>query len=250
MAQDHLNHKQEWKAAAKEVHLGEQCVIALHDESLLSDAEKAWLTGRLSREALVDGNPKSEDDRWAELLWLFTTRARPQSVVIRRPIATVLEQEAGRRRLSFKGDRVPLAVALAMRSRRGVITETAVERESRLLEGLFPPSSGRPRGSPRPQRLMNLPRQQSRRQVPAPRELHQQNSPRARFGTWRRMVSCRCLAMTWVPGVIDGRRPISSLGCSRRRVEFDSSPRPSKTVARVSAPAESWTIKARSISVE
>lgn len=139
VAQDHLNHKREWKPSVKEVHLGEQCLIAIHAESLITNDEKLWLAGRLSKDAVVDGQSHEEDDRWVELLWLFTTRARPISVVIRRPIATVLERDAGRQNVTVRGDRVPLAVALAMRSRRGLITETAVERESRLLEAAVPP---------------------------------------------------------------------------------------------------------------
>jgi hypothetical protein len=139
VAQDHLNHKKEWRAAAKEVHLGEQCLIALHEESLLTDDQKAWLAGRLSSAQTVDGEMMTEDDRWTELLWLFTTKTRPQSAVVRRPIATVLEREVGRRRVSNRADRIPLAVALAMRARRGAVTDTAVERESKILEGAVPP---------------------------------------------------------------------------------------------------------------
>ncbi|TCC29068.1 hypothetical protein [Kribbella speibonae] len=138
VAQDHLNHKKEWKAAAKEVHLGEQCLIALHEESLLTDEQKSWLAGRLSSTETVDGEMMTEDDRWAELLWLFATRSRPQAAVVRRPIATVLEREAGRRRVSNRADRIPLAVALAMRARRGAVTDTAVERESKILESAVP----------------------------------------------------------------------------------------------------------------
>lgn len=138
VAQDHLNHKQEWKPAAKEVHLGEQCLLALHEEGLVTDDEKQWLAGRVAPGILVDGAAKLEDDRWVELLWLFTTRSRPYSVVIRRPIATVLERDDGRRNVSIRNDRVPLAVALAMRARRGQITEAGVEKESRLLENGVP----------------------------------------------------------------------------------------------------------------
>lgn len=138
VAQDHLNHKQEWKPAAKEVHLGEQCLIALHEESLLTDDTSAWLAGRFSSDQTVDGEKVAEDDRWANLLWLFTTRSRPVANVIRRPIATVLERETGRKKITNRGDRIPLAVALAMRSRRGLITDTAVEKESRLLENAVP----------------------------------------------------------------------------------------------------------------
>lgn len=139
VAQDHLNHKREWDPSAKEVHLGERCLIALHDADLLSDDEKLWLAGRLAKDTLVDGEERFEDDRWAELLWQFLTKTRPNAVVVRRPIATVLENEGdGRRNISVKNDRVPLAVALAMRSRRGLVTDTSVERESRLLEASVP----------------------------------------------------------------------------------------------------------------
>ncbi|MFQ6170951.1 hypothetical protein ACK8HX_05035 [Oryzobacter sp. R7] len=139
VAQDHLNHKQQWDPAAKDVHLGESCLIALHDESLLTDERYAWLAGRVpAGTSVIDGDPIYEDDRWAELLWTFTTKKRPESVVIRRPIATVLERDQGRQQVSNRKDRVPLAVALAMRARRGLITETAVERESRALEASVP----------------------------------------------------------------------------------------------------------------
>jgi hypothetical protein len=137
VAQDHLNHKQEWKSAAKEVHLGEQCLSALHEEGLISDDEKLWLAGRMAPPAVVDKVTKLEDDRWTELLWFFTTRARPQSVVIRRPIATVLERDGGRSNVTWR-DRVPLAVALAMRARRGLVTDSAIEKESKLLENSVP----------------------------------------------------------------------------------------------------------------
>ncbi|WP_336921490.1 hypothetical protein [Aquipuribacter sp. SD81] len=135
VAQDHLNHKKQWDESAKDVHLGESCLIALRDESLLSDEMYHWLTGRMAAGTKVDGQAVHEDDRWTELIWLFTTRKRPQSTVIKRPIATVLEREEGRRSVRNRTDKVPLAVALAMRSRRGAITESAVERESRVLEG-------------------------------------------------------------------------------------------------------------------
>lgn len=138
VAQDHLNHKAEWKSAAKEVHLGEQCLISLHEESLLTDDQKAWLAGRLSAQQTVDDVARTEDDRWAQLVWLFTTRTRPYSVVVRRPIATVLEREDGRSVVTNRGDRVPLAVALAMRARRGVVTEAEVERETKLLANAVP----------------------------------------------------------------------------------------------------------------
>lgn len=140
VAQDHLNHKREWAPAAKEVHLGEQCLIALRDADLISEEEKLWLAGRLPKNAQVDGEDRFDDDRWVELLWQFVTRTRPNAIVIRRPIATVLESEGdGRRNVSVRNDRVPLAVALAMRARRGLITDTAVERESSLLESTVPP---------------------------------------------------------------------------------------------------------------
>ncbi|WP_132196563.1 MULTISPECIES: hypothetical protein [Kribbella] len=138
VAQDHLNHKKQWDPAAKDVHLGETCLIALRDEGLISDEKYAWLAGRIAANiSSIDSFEVQEDDRWAELLWLFTTRKRPYATVIRRPIATVLERDQGRAVVRSR-DRVPLAVALAMRSRRGLITETAAERESRILESAVP----------------------------------------------------------------------------------------------------------------
>ena len=141
VAQDHLNHKQQWDPASKDVHLGETCLIALRDEGLLSDEKYEWLAGRLPVDHdHVDGVQVNEDDRWAELLWLFTTRKRPWSRVIRRPIATVLEREDGKTTVRIRRDRVPLAVALAMRARRGLITDGAVDRESKVLEAAVPPA--------------------------------------------------------------------------------------------------------------
>lgn len=149
VAQDHLNHKKQWDTAAKDVHLGESCLIALHQEMLLSAERYEWLSGRLSAgHDEVDGSRVHEDDRWAELLWLFTTRKRPQSVVIRRPIAAVLEREEARSAIRNKTDRVPLAVALAMRSRRGAITDTAADRESKVLEGAVPALAWETRWAP------------------------------------------------------------------------------------------------------
>jgi hypothetical protein len=139
VAQDHLNHKKSWSDAAKEVHLGEQCLIALNGESLITDDQRSWLAGRLASGVAVDGESVTEDDRWALLVWLFSTRKRPYSVVVRQPIATFLEREAGRKTVTNRGDRVPLAVALAMRSRRGATTDAGVEREAKLLENAVPP---------------------------------------------------------------------------------------------------------------
>lgn len=134
VAQDHLNHKKQWDASARDVHLGESCLVALRDESLLSEERYAWLAGRSQLVgAAVDGVAVHEDDRWAELLWFFTTKKRPYSAIVRRPIATVLERERGKKSGTSRADRIPLAVALAMRSRRGRVTEAEVERESGVL---------------------------------------------------------------------------------------------------------------------
>lgn len=139
VAQDHLNHKKQWDEAAKDVHLGESCLIALHAEMLLTDEGYGWLSGRLSADQHdVDGRSTFEDDRWTELAWLFTTKKSPESGVVRRAIANVRERDGGRAQVRFRRDRVPLAVALAMRARRGAITGTAVERETKILEAAVP----------------------------------------------------------------------------------------------------------------
>lgn len=139
VAQDHLNHKKQWDEAAKDVHLGESCLIALHSEVLLTDEAYGWLSGRLPADQHdVDGRSTFEDDRWAELAWLFTTKKNPESGVVRRAIANVREQDGARTQVRFRRDRVPLAVALAMRARRGAVNATAVERESKVLEASVP----------------------------------------------------------------------------------------------------------------
>lgn len=136
VAQDHLNHKQQWRESYRDAHLGATCLRAVHEEMLISDERYRWLAGQTPSGETVDGEQVFEDDRWANLLWLFTTQERTVSQAVRRPIATVLE-ERGRTRVG-RGDRVPLAVALAMRARRGRLTAVAAERGAQLLEKSVP----------------------------------------------------------------------------------------------------------------
>lgn len=137
VAQDHLNHKKQWRESYRDAFLGATCLRALSDELLVSDERYRWLAGQLAPDSTVDGEDVYEDDRWTDLLWHFTTNDRRVSQAVKRPIATVLERDEGRRSVQRK-DRVPLAVSLAMRARRGQVTPVAAERDTKLLEGSVP----------------------------------------------------------------------------------------------------------------
>jgi len=141
VAQDHLNHKKQWDDAAKEVLLGDRVLSTLLVGGELGHDRYAWLAGRLTADEVraSDALPKFSDDRWAQLVYIVATRRRPIAAIVRSAIATVFEQEGVTGTAAqIRNSKLPLAVSLAMRERRGIDTEASVEKFSRVLLNCLP----------------------------------------------------------------------------------------------------------------
>jgi hypothetical protein len=141
VGQDHLNHKKQWDEPAKDVLLGDRVLVVLRDAGDIGVSKYLWLSGRLTKQQIADaGLPAHSDDRWAELVYIVTTRRGPTARLVREAIATFLEQEGvGGTASQIKGSKLPLAVSVAMRERRGLDTESSVDRFSKVLMNALPP---------------------------------------------------------------------------------------------------------------
>ncbi|MGV9411748.1 hypothetical protein ACWDOP_17690 [Nocardia sp. NPDC003693] len=133
VAQEHLNTKQDWSVPAQHSVLADECLQAVFNGSLLNSSDEyQWLLGKMSRsDALAAGLGHHPDDRFARLIYLFTTPEKHVHDVIRRPIAFVLLKDAARTRAQVRRKtKVPLAVELAARELRGNprYQDTAVDR--------------------------------------------------------------------------------------------------------------------------
>ncbi|WP_433057080.1 hypothetical protein [Dactylosporangium sp. CS-033363] len=121
VAQEHLNVKVDWTAAAQNSVMADDCLAATWAANLLdSRDEYNWLLGHLDRQAASDaGVAQYPDDRFARLLWLFTTKKKAVHDAIRRPIAFVLRKETGRKSQVRKTTKLPLGIELVAREFRG-----------------------------------------------------------------------------------------------------------------------------------
>ncbi|WP_250000245.1 hypothetical protein [Actinoplanes sp. M2I2] len=141
VAQEHLNTKQDWTDAAQNSTMADDCLQAAYRGGLLkSSADYNWLLGRLTHEEAVEvGLAEHFDDRFARLMWMFTTADPQVHDVIRRPIAFVLRQEKksdnARVRVTSK-TKVPLAAELVAREFRGHpdYPDTDVDRIVKVIQ--------------------------------------------------------------------------------------------------------------------
>lgn len=144
VAQDHLNTKEPWTDAAKFTSLSEECLIAARAANVVAtDAEANWLGGRLTpNEAESQKLVPFGDDRAARAVHLFTTGEPRIHNAVRQPIALVLTNEpaGGRRkrtRVTTK-TKLPLAVELIVREKRGAASDTELARFRRALTEALP----------------------------------------------------------------------------------------------------------------
>ncbi|MGW9596912.1 hypothetical protein ACWHLZ_42340 [Streptomyces chartreusis] len=143
VAQDHLNTKAEWSDESKHTELAEECLISARAAGVIAtDVEADWLAGRLTvAEAAAHKIVPYLDDRAARAIHLFTTSDTQIHTAVRRPIALVLTNEpAGRSkrpRITTKA-KLPLAVELIARERRGAALEGEVARFRKALADALP----------------------------------------------------------------------------------------------------------------
>ncbi|MFF0397416.1 hypothetical protein ACFYSJ_16905 [Streptomyces sp. NPDC005248] len=143
VAQDHLNTKEPWTDAAKHTALAEECLISARAAGAIrSNAEADWLAGRLTpKEAAAHKLAPFGDDRAARAVHLFTTNDPQIHQAVRQPIALVLTNEpTGRRkraRITTK-TKLPLAVELIIREKRGSVTDTELTRFRKALTDALP----------------------------------------------------------------------------------------------------------------
>ncbi len=143
VAQDHLNTKEPWSPEAKHTALAEECLISARTAGVIStDAEADWLAGRLTaKEAASHKIVPFTDDRAARAIHLFTTNDPQIHNAVRRPIALVLTNEptgrSKRTRITTK-TKLPLAVELIARERRGAALEGEVTRFRKILAEALP----------------------------------------------------------------------------------------------------------------
>ncbi|MFC5688284.1 hypothetical protein [Amycolatopsis mediterranei] len=125
VAQEHLNVKEDWSDNAQNSVLADDCLAAVFRAGHVRDhVEYEWLGGRLPfADPAVDELAENPDDRFARLMWLFTTKNPEVHDVIRGPIAFVLRKEKRRAetsRVQVRGTtKIPLAVELTAREFRG-----------------------------------------------------------------------------------------------------------------------------------
>ncbi|MFE1937535.1 hypothetical protein ACFW95_45635 [Streptomyces sp. NPDC059474] len=142
VAQDHLNTKEPWTDAAKHTSLAEECLISARAAGVIpSDAEADWLGGRLtSKEAASRKIVAFGDDRAARAVHLFTTNEAQIHDAVRQPIALVLTNEpTGRKRTRVTTKtKLPLAVELIVREKRGAASEGELARFRKVLTEALP----------------------------------------------------------------------------------------------------------------
>ncbi|WP_406727848.1 hypothetical protein WJ438_29085 [Streptomyces sp. GD-15H] len=143
VAQDHLNTKAEWSDESKHTELAEECLISARAVGVIAtDAEADWLAGRLTvAEATTHKIIPFLDDRAARAIYLFTTSDTQIHTAVRLPIALALTNEptgrSKRPRVTTK-TKLPLAVELIARERRGAALEGEVARFRKALADALP----------------------------------------------------------------------------------------------------------------
>ncbi|MGY0463020.1 hypothetical protein ACW14Y_22650 [Kitasatospora sp. cg17-2] len=143
VAQDHLNTKEPWTDAAKHTALAEECLISARAAGVItSDAEADWLGGRLTpKEAEASKIEPYRDDRAARAVHLFTTSDPHIHNAVRQPIALVLTNEPTgsrkRTRVTTK-TKLPLAVELIAREKRGAASEGELDKFRKALADALP----------------------------------------------------------------------------------------------------------------
>ncbi|MCZ4125387.1 hypothetical protein [Streptomyces sp. H39-S7] len=143
VAQDHLNTKEQWSDAAKNTALSEECLISARAAGAISSNSQAdWLAGRLTpKEAAAHKLVPYGDDRAARAIHLFTTSDPKIHNAVRRPIALVLTNEpTGRRKRALVNTKtkLPLAVELIVREKRGRASESEITRYRKTLTDALP----------------------------------------------------------------------------------------------------------------
>lgn len=135
VAQEHINTKTDWKAAARNATMADDCLASLLNCAVIGADEYRWLMGSMTRKEAIDAAVAShDDDRFADLLWVFTTEDKRAHDAVRRPIAFVLMKEKGRSGIQVRRtSKVPLAVELAVRGLRHNTTDVVVDRVSKVL---------------------------------------------------------------------------------------------------------------------
>ncbi|GAB2682804.1 hypothetical protein [Nocardia goodfellowii] len=137
VAQEHLNTKLDWTESAKNSALADDCLRAVRG-LLDGEDEYRWLSGRLDRaEAVARGVERYPDDRFARLIYLFTTTEPKVHKAIRRPIAFVLRKEKppGRSPVIRRRTKIPVAVELLVRELRTRVDsqDPVIERIEKVL---------------------------------------------------------------------------------------------------------------------
>ncbi|MGW2082125.1 hypothetical protein ACWCOW_35295 [Streptomyces sp. NPDC001939] len=142
VAQDHLNTKEPWTDAAKHTALAEECLLSARAAGVIaSDAEADWLGGRLTpMEAEARKIVAFGDDRAARAVHLFTTDDKQIHNAVRQPIALVLTNEpTGRKRTRVTTKtKLPLAVELIVREKRGASSDGELDRFRKVLTEALP----------------------------------------------------------------------------------------------------------------
>ncbi|MFJ8463068.1 hypothetical protein [Streptomyces swartbergensis] len=142
VAQDHLNTKEPWTDAAKHTALAEECLLSARAAGVISsDAEADWLAGRLTpKEAEARKIVAFGDDRAARAVHLFTTNEPHIHNAVRQPIALVLTNEpTGRKRTRVTTKtKLPLAVELIVREKRGAWSDGELARFRKVLTETLP----------------------------------------------------------------------------------------------------------------
>ncbi|NAZ85230.1 hypothetical protein [Kineococcus indalonis] len=139
IGQEHINTKRPWDDAARSGKLATSCIAAAarHGISQVdTDAKRAWLCGEItSSEAQRLGVSRLQpDDRFADLVFLFTTAQDRVRKAIREPIFLDLEKPERRGARIRRSTKVPLAVELMVRGLRGgVMTAEAADRMASVL---------------------------------------------------------------------------------------------------------------------
>ncbi|MEU1103632.1 hypothetical protein ABZ408_22085 [Streptomyces tibetensis] len=143
VAQDHLNTKEPWSDESKHTALAEECLISARTAGVIpTDAEADWLAGRLTaKEVTAHKIIPFMDDRAARAIHLFTTNDPQIHNAVRRPIALVLTNEptgrTKRPKVTTK-TKLPLAVELIARERRGAALEGELTRFRKTLTDALP----------------------------------------------------------------------------------------------------------------
>ncbi|MFE0570601.1 hypothetical protein ACFW21_00405 [Streptomyces albogriseolus] len=143
VAQDHLNTKEPWSDEAKHTALAEECLISARTAGVIAtDADADWLAGRLTaKEVTAHKIVPFMDDRAARAIHLFTTSDPKIHNAVRQPIALVLTNEptgrTKRPKITTK-TKLPLAVELVARERRGAALDGELARFRKTLTDALP----------------------------------------------------------------------------------------------------------------